>query len=89
VKPHLGLKLGRGGLPRNMDLVFYDFVMFSLSVLGARHYSATAVGCNWRSTGYDGDQRELWAIPEVREFVRLLDGSSRSGFIWRIYSLTF
>jgi hypothetical protein len=23
--------------------------------------------------GYDGDQRELWAIPEVRDFVRLLD----------------
>lgn len=65
MKPDLGLKLVRDGVSRDMDLVFYDFVMFSLTVLGAGHYSAMVdrlYDGEWYALSLDFDQSQLEAV---------------------------
>lgn len=38
-KPDYGLRLLRGGISPNVDLIFYDFRLYSLTVLGPGQYS--------------------------------------------------
>lgn len=78
MKPDFGLKVIRDGLSREMDFVFYDFVMFSLTVLGAGRYSTMLdrlYGGEWYALSRDFNQRQLEAIsshapPTVAQRVR-------------------
>jgi hypothetical protein len=40
MKPDYGLRLLQDGVASNVDLVFYDFTVFSITVLGHGQYSA-------------------------------------------------
>jgi hypothetical protein len=78
VKPDFGLKVIRDGVSREMDFVFYDFVMFSLTVLGAGRYSTMLdrlYDGEWYALSLDFNQRQLETIlshaaPTVAQCVR-------------------
>ncbi len=61
MKPDYGLRLLQDGVSRNVDLFFYDFTLFSLTILGDEQYSMMVEKPHgqWFALSLDFDRRQL------------------------------
>jgi hypothetical protein len=62
MKPDYGLRLLQDGVSRNVDLFFYDFTLFSITILGEGQYSTMVEKPHdgqWFALSLDFDRRQL------------------------------
>ena len=65
MKPDYGLRLLQDGVARNVDFFFYDFTLFSITILGDGQYSTMVERPHdgqWFALSLDFDRRQLEAI---------------------------